>query len=417
MRIAFLTLNYAPEPIGIGPYSTGTAEWLAAAGHDVQVIAGKPYYPGWKVEPAWRGGLWRKTVENGVRVTRCAHYVPQNPGGAKRLLHHATFVLTAMGAMLRHMVSRKNRPDLVLAVAPAMMAVPVAAMAARLAGAPLWLHVQDFEVEAARATGLLSETGFISRIAMRIERRIFESADRVSTISPAMRQKLHDKGVATTDSYEFRNWADITAIAPLAGPSRYRKTWSIEAPYVALYSGNIANKQGIEIVLEAARLLAHRRDLRFVVCGNGPNRERLAAMGQDLPNITFHDLQPRENLSELLGLATVHLLPQIAGAADLVLPSKLTNMLASGVPVVATADAGTGLANEVAGAGLVTPPGDAGAFAAAIERLLDEPGLASDLGTNARRKAVEGWEKSSILTALTRQLEALAHRTGTTGET
>jgi colanic acid biosynthesis glycosyl transferase WcaI len=123
---------------------------------------------------------------------------------------------------------------------------------------------------------------------------------------------------------------------------------------VAIYSGNIANKQGIEIVVEAARLLRHRKDLMFVVCGNGPNRARLIESSADLDNIQFHDLQPRERLSDLLGMASVHLLPQIAGAADLVLPSKLTNMLASGRAIAATAEPGTGLAAEVDGCGLIT---------------------------------------------------------------
>jgi colanic acid biosynthesis glycosyl transferase WcaI len=92
---------------------------------------------------------------------------------------------------------------------------------------------------------------------------------------------------------------------------------------VAIYSGNIANKQGIEIVVEAARLLRHRKDLMFVVCGNGPNRARLIESSADLDNIQFHDLQPRAP-ADLLGMASVHLLPQIAGAADLVPPGSPT---------------------------------------------------------------------------------------------
>jgi colanic acid biosynthesis glycosyl transferase WcaI len=188
--------------------------------------------------------------------------------------------------------------------------------------------------------------------------RRFESwaiaADRVSTISPQMCAKLREKGVPADRIVEFRNWANIDEVVPLEGPSPYRAEWGIERPHVAIYSGNIANKQGIEIVVEAARLLRHRKDLMFVVCGNGPNRARLIESSADLDNIQFHDLQPRERLSDLLGMASVHLLPQIAGAADLVLPSKLTNMLASGRAIAATAEPGTGLAAEVDGCGLIT---------------------------------------------------------------
>lgn len=89
------------------------------------------------------------------------------------------------------------------------------------------------------------------------------------------------------------------------------------------------------------------------------------------------------------GLATLHLLPQIAGVADLVLPSKLTNMLASGRPVVATAEASTSLAKAVKGCGEATAPGDAAAMAEAIERLLESADLRASQGQAARQRALD----------------------------
>lgn len=408
MNVLVLGLNYAPEQVGIAPYTTGMAEALVAAGHRVTVVAGQPYYPAWTIDPAHAGPA-RATVEQGVRIVRLPLYVPRVPDGKRRLLHHASFAARALPALLAEV--RRQRPDVVIAIAPSLIAVPAARIAARVAGAPLWLHVQDFEVEAAFATGLLAERGGVARAARAFERRSL-GADRVSTISPQMRARLIDHGIPADRAIEFRNWAEIHSIAPLGRPSAYRAEWGIDRAHVALYSGNIANKQGIELVVEAARRLAHRRDLAFVVCGEGPNRARLMEAAAGLDGIMFHDLQPRERLGELLGLATVHLLPQIAGAADLVLPSKLANMLASGRPVVATAAPGTGLAAEVEGCGLVTPPGDGGAFAAAIERLIDDPPLRASLGAAARRRAEARWSRAAILTRFEAELRALVERRG-----
>ncbi len=410
MKILFLTLNYAPESIGIAPYSTGTAQELARQGHEVTVVAGKPYYPEWSVPSHWQGGLYRRSCENGVAIIRCAHYVPPAPSGMKRLMHHLSFALSATWPMLRAVLSKRSRPDIVLATAPSLLAVPVALLAARLCDARTWVHVQDFEVEAAAATGLLKSGSRGLRIAAWFERAILRSADIVSSISAAMLRRLAVKGVVESRIVEFRNWADINDIAPLTRRSPFRDEWRIDAPHVALYSGNIANKQGIEIVVEAARILHHRRDVHFVICGNGPNRAQLETLAAGLDNITFADLQPRDRLNELLGLASVHLLPQIAGAADLVLPSKLGNMLASGRPVVATAADGTGLASEVAGCGVVSPPGDAGKFAAAIERLVDDPETCAHLGTAARSKAEKDWSKLAILERLEKRITRLANR-------
>lgn len=394
MRLLFLGLNHAPEEIGIGLYSGEMLRGWVNTGNAADAVVAKPYYPQWRVWPGFGGG-WKRSVEGGVRIVRCPLYVPAKPSGATRVLHHLSFALSSLGPMLARAFRRK--PELVMTTAPSLIAAPIALLAARLAGARSWLHVQDFEVEAAFATGMVARRGIGARLAAGFESWVLRRFDVVSTISPQMCARLRDKGVAPERISELRNWADVDAIVPRDAPSPYRAEWGIETPHVALYSGNIAYKQGIELVLDAARVLRGRSDLTFVICGEGPTRARLERAAAELPNVRIHDLQPRARLGELLGMASVHLLPQLAGAADLVLPSKLTNMLASGRPVIATADPGTGLADEVAGVGIVTPPGDAAAFAAAIERLLDDRAQAVRLGHAARARAEERWSRDAIL--------------------
>ena len=184
MRILVMGLNYAPEPVGIGPYTAGLNEALAQRGHHVAAIVGKPYYPQWRSNPAFEGG-WQRSVENGVALTRCPHYIPANPTGLRRILHLASFALSALGPALRAALGRREqRPELVIAIAPALLSVVTAWLAARLVGARLWVHLQDFEVEAAVATGLLREQGLPARLALWVEGRILKLADKVSTISP-----------------------------------------------------------------------------------------------------------------------------------------------------------------------------------------------------------------------------------------
>lgn len=406
MKILILGINYAPEMVGIGPYTAGMAQFLAEIGHSVTAVCAKPYYPQWKVEDEYRGGGIRISVEQGVRVVRLPTYVPEEPDGKRRLAHHLSFAARAQLAMMSE--TRRQKPDVIIGIAPSLISIMAARYAARRTGAKLWLHIQDFEVEAAFATGLLNDTGLIARTARRFENWAI-AADRVSTISPQMCAKLAEKGIARDRIVEFRNWANIDEILPLSTPSPYREEWGIDRKHLALYSGNIANKQGIEIVLDAARLLQHRKDLTFVVCGNGPNKARLMEISKGLDNIHFHDLQPRERLSALLGMATVHLLPQIAGAADLVLPSKLANMLASGRPVVATAAPGTGLANEVEGCGLVTVPGATEAFANAIEAVIDDEAFRTRAATEARGRALARWSRTATLRNFASELAALTH--------
>ncbi len=408
MRLLILGLNYAPERVGVAVYTTGMAEALAAEGHEVRVIASQPYYPAWRVAKGYNPWAITTTEENGVSVMRVPHYIPADPTGAKRLLQHGSFAAAAFLPAVWN--SLAWRPDLVLTIAPSLISAPVARLAAWLAGAHSWLHIQDFEVEAAFATGLLRGGGKLSSLALSFEDYVLRSFERVSAISPEMCRRLADKGLPPERISELRNWAAET-VRPMTTPSSYRQEWNIETEYVALFAGNIGKKQCVDIVLDAARLLQHRQDLSFVICGEGPSRDRLKVRASGLGNVWFRDLQPRERLNDLMGLATVHLLPQLADAADLVLPSKLTNMLASGRPVVTTAAAGTGLAREVEGCGLVVAPGDAVAFAGAIERMVDDEALRGTCALAARSRAEERWAKAAILRSLALDLDRLAAST------
>ncbi|SFG20152.1 colanic acid biosynthesis glycosyl transferase WcaI [Novosphingobium sp. CF614] len=400
MRILLYSLNYVPEPTGIGLYSGGLAQSLAGLGHEVRVVCAVPHFPQWKVFEGFRQG-WKKTREQGVEVVRCPIYVPTNPSGARRVAHYFTFFASSIFPMVRSAFSFK--PDLVFCVAPSLIAAPAGLIAAKLSGATSQIHIQDFEVEAAFATEHLSGQGAAARLARWFEKAVLRAFDKASTISPEMVRKLLEKGVVPERSFELRNWAEIDHIRPQP-TSLFRERWNIRTPHVALYSGSIAQKQGIESIIDAARALAHRDDLTFVICGNGPRRKTLEASAAGLSNIQLHDLQPMEELGELLNLATVHLLPQRKDAADLVLPSKMANMLASGRPIVAGVEAGTGIAREIEGCGLLCEPENGAAMAAAIESLFADQERYAVFSTSARVRAQERWARDSIIGMFDRAL-------------
>ena len=395
MKILLYGLNYAPETVGTGRYSGELGAWLAARGHRVKVIAAPPYYPAWRIAPGAKR-WWRREMLDGVQVRRCPLWVPRRPRGWSRMLHLASFALSSLPVALWQGLAW--RPDVVLAVAPTLAAAPGAWLAARLGGAGAWLHLQDFELEAAFGLGM-AQGGGLKRLALWLERRLLRRFERVSSISPAMLRRLAAKGVAPERLVEFRNWVDCQAVRP--GPRDAVLAAELALPEgrrIALYSGNLGEKQGLELLVAAARELAPRRDLLFLLVGEGSARARLAAAAAGLESLVLRPLVPPERLNELLNLADLHLLPQRADAADLVLPSKLTGMLASGRPVLATAAPGTGLAAELEGCGLLVPPGDAAALAQAIRRLLDDAGLATELGRAARARALERWDRDAILT-------------------
>lgn len=410
MRILIYGINFAPEPIGVGKYTAEMAEWLAGRGHEIRVVTAPPHNPQWRVAPeftTWKYSRECHSSSNSVLkpyaqshsdasidVFRCPLWVPRNPNGLRRLLHLASFGLSSWPAMLRQ---RGWRPDLVLMIEPTLFCSLQALFVAGWSGAKAWLHVQDLEVDAAFELGDLASPG-LRNWALALERNLLRRFDGVSAISDRMIENLISKGVETSRCVLFPNWVNTEVIHPLSGPSPLRRKLGIDqGRIVALYSGSMGKKQGLDLLAEAAHQHSHRSDLLYVFSGEGSYRHVLLENTRNLPNVLHLPLQPFERLNDLLNLADIHLLPQRADAADLVMPSKLTGMLASGRPIVATAKSGTQLATAVQDCGVVVAPGDLGAFTSAILSLVGCKDLRLKLGQKARTYALAHLDLNRIL--------------------
>ena len=397
MKILICSANYAPELTGVGKYSGEMAQWLAAQGHEVRVVAAPPYYPAWQVDAAYRGRGWFRERVDRVQVWRVPIWVPKRPSGLQRVLHLMSFGLSSLLPLL--FWALVWRPDMCLCVAPFVTSAPGVWFAARLGRSQAWLHLQDFEVDVAFRIGLL-RGGLMQRAVSALERWVMRRFDRVSSISQRMLERAAEKGVDVRRLVMLRNWVDVDSIQPLAGPSIYRAELDIpQDALVVLFAGTLGLKQGLQLLPPVARQLAN---LHFVVCGHGPMKATLLAECADLGNVHFMPLQPVECLSELLGLADIHLLTQDPAAEDLVLPSKLGGMLASGRPVVATVRLASELGCIVADCGLVVEPGSADALAAGLQELVGDAARRRALGLRGRRFAEEHLGREGVLLAAQR---------------
>lgn len=289
------------------------------------------------------------------------------------------------------------KPNIVLLIEPTFFGSPHVLSVATLCGGIAWLHIQDFEVDVAFQLGDFSSS-HLRRQAQTVERFLMRRFNRVSAISERMVERLAAKGIAHDRTSLFPNWVDTSTIYPLPAPSAFRRQLGIaEHAIVALYSGNMGLKQGLQLLADVARESAGRLEVQFVFCGDGPYRDVLARLATGTGNVTVLPLQPSEKLNELLNLADIHLLPQVANAADLVMPSKLTGMMASGRPVIATAHVGSQLSEVLRGRGIVTPPEDVNQFVSAVSCLAADAEQRRRMGESARKYAVEHMDRDQIL--------------------
>ena len=417
MRILIYGLNYSPELTGIGKYTGEMSSWLASRGHEVRVITAPPYYPAWSIREDYRNTLYRTEnakCQNPAEpiVYRMPLYVPAKPTGLKRVLHLASFMLGSLPVIARQLFWQ---PQIVFTVEPTFFCAPIALLTAQATGASSWLHVQDFEVDAAFDLNLLPAKGPIHALALGLEKFFTQSFARVSSISGKMVERAVTKGIPASHAILFPNWVDVEAIHPqhYPTPNSFRRELNLEDKIILLYSGNMGAKQGLELLAPLAQSFEHDPRVHFLFCGDGAFRPQLESLVTNHANVTLLPLQPVERLNDLLNAADIHLLPQRAGAADLVMPSKLTGMLSSGRPIIATADPGTQVAQVVNGqssneaCGIVVPAEDHQALHAAVTALLDNPTLCSKLGANARIYAVQHLGKQQVLEQFEQDLQRL----------
>lgn len=405
MKVLIYGINNAPELTGIGKYSGEMGAWLVTQGHDVTAVTAPPYYPEWQVREGY--ARWRMTcaVEQGVRVYRCPLYVPKTPTALRRLLHLFSFSLTSTFALLRLL---RWKPDLVVYVVPTLFCALQALLYARLTGARIVLHIQDYEVDAMFGLGL-AKAGWLVRLAYACERFLMRRFDRVSTISAGMLQRARAKGVPEDRLVFFPNWSEVHRFTGAQrSPSLLQRLGVPPAQRVVLYAGNMGEKQGLEQVVEMARRLQHDPSLTFLLVGEGSGRARLQVLASELSNVRFAPLQAYEELPALLASADVHLVVQKRGAADAVLPSKLTNILAAGGNAVITADAETTLGQlcrEHPGIAICVEPESVDALTEGVLAALAMPVR----NTVAQQYAMQYLDKDTILQRFMQDVAEISH--------
>jgi colanic acid biosynthesis glycosyl transferase WcaI len=402
LRVLVAGMHYAPESSGNAPYTTGMARHLAAAGMTVTAVTGYPHYPAWELHPDYRR---RRPVEAdaGVRLRRVRHPVPARPTGRARIVMEAVYAVQAGRQLLR------TRSDVVVAVSPVLLTLLPAVLLRRLRRYRLGVVIQDLYGAALAETGM-GGAGLTAATAW-LERQLLRRADSIVVIHDVFRARLVVQGIPADRIRVIGNWTHVAVPDQVDVPQvRAALGWR-DDEVIALHAGNMGVKQGLEGLVEVARLAQRTGSrVRVVLMGAGSRREDVAAHGSGIDRLTITDPLPDGRFEEALAAADVLLLHEKPGVVEMSVPSKLTSYFSAGRPVVAVTDPRSGAAEQIrtSGGGTVVPTGDTPAVLAEIERIGADPAAGAEMGERGRAHARRNLAASASLAAYEQWVRELA---------
>ncbi len=337
MKILVVSLYFNPDHTGIANYANGFATAANKHGHDVQVITGFSFYPHWKKRREDKFTLFRTENTGGIKVLRNYLYVPQKPNTLKRILQEISFLFFATLGLLR-----VKKPDLIVCFTTPILLGFWSSIVAKIFGSRLLINVQDFQLEAALSLGMAKPTTF-TNVLEKIEKTSYRKANYVSSITNSMCDiLLGKKEIPAAKILLWPNWINMRDydLSNIRRGSFREKHQITDDEMVLCYAGNIGLKQGLEVLVEIAGRVRSKRNVLFLIIGNGAALEPLkkAVHEKGIDNIRFLSLLSPEEYLHLLKDIDIFILPQRKTNFDVYFPSKLMGVLVCRVPLLLLAD-------------------------------------------------------------------------------
>ena len=381
VRSFTLVTQYFPPERGAAQVRLGSiVRELSRRRHQVEVVTALPNYPIGRIFPGWSHRPMQVGEEGGIRTRRMWIWAAMGSGPG-RVANYLSFgVMSVVG------LGSARRADWVIVEYPTLFGALPAVGLASLRGQRVVVIVADLWVDSIVEIGTISD-GRAIRILRRAERWMLRRADVVTAVTEGVRDAVEAKGVDPHQLAWLPNGADTEMFAPgPEDPSVRVELGLVEGEHLFLYAGTHGYVHGLEVVLDAAELLADA-PVRFVLVGDGSEKSSLQRQASErgLTNVTFLAPVAPDEVARLLRSSTAGLATVRAGDVyKTVRSAKMFPTMSSGIPVIYSGDdEGARLVAKV-GAGFVTAPGDGAALAGAVRELIVAPERRAQLGRAGR---------------------------------
>lgn len=385
MNILFLADNFPPERNAQASRVFERACYWAKWGHSVTVLTCAPNFPEGRLFPGYKNRWFQVQEISGIRVIRVKTFIAPNAGTILRITDYLSFMVTGFVAGLL-----APRPDVVATTSPQFFAAVAGCFVSLLRRLPFVLEISDLWPDSIVAVGAMKRNVAL-RWLEKVEFFLYRHSARIVVLTPAFRDNLVRRGVPSAKIDVVINGVDLDRYRPQAKDPLLFEDWGLGNPSLVVgYLGTHGMAHALDNVLGAAALLKNS-GIVFLFVGTGATRSHLVQESEKrgLHNVRFIPSQPKESMPSLWSvcdIALVHL--RNTPLFRTVIPSKLFEAMAMGLPIVLTAP--EGIASEIVTrerAGICVPAEDPSALAVAVQSLNNDRSLLCELAAHSAAAA------------------------------
>jgi glycosyltransferase involved in cell wall biosynthesis len=371
------------------------ARYLASQGHKVTIIASPISYLTGKARSTKIP--WSEKQNDGdlITILRVYTYPSLHRSFAYRLISFFSFMISAfiIGLGIKNV-------DLVWGTSPPIFQGVTAWLLARIKRRPFLFEVRDLWPAFAVAVGVLKNPSLIW-LSEWLEAFLYHRANVVVANSPGFIKHIQSRGASRVELVP--NGTDTNMFTPHVESGAFERLHGLEAKFVVLYAGAHGLSNDLGIVLLAAKRLLPRKDIIFVFLGDGKDKPSLQAQAakEGLNNTLF--LPPIPKVEMPVAIAAADACIAILKPVEMyktTYPNKVFDYMAAGKPVILAIDGVIREVIENAKAGIPVDPGDPEGLAQAVLQLADNPGLAQQMGRQARMYVVSHFDRPIIASKL-----------------
>lgn len=405
MKILILTQYYPPETGAPQNRLHSLACYLKQYGVDVEVLTALPNYPRMEIFAGYDGKAGMEEVIDGIKIYRTGIYIRKSKSIIKRLLNYFSFVWSSMwrGIKLPHY-------DFIICESPPLFLGISAYVISRSRKAKLIFNVSDLWPESAEKLQIINNKTLLG-LAYRLEAFLYKRSVMVSGQTQGIVRNINDR-FPNVNTYWLPNGVDFKMFAPEKADDAWRKAKGFaDSDFILMYAGVLGHAQGLEIIIDAAEKLRSYTDIKFIIMGDGPEKDKLHDLKntRQLDNVLFEPNTPRHLMPSVISSINAAIIP--LKKLDIFLgaiPSKVFEPLAYGKPILLGVDgeARDLFINKGKG-GLYFEPENADALATAILNLYKDRTLAHSLGASGAEYVKNNFDRQKITSNLLDKLRSL----------